>query len=208
MIVETEITISASAERVWEELSDLGALAAVIPGSQLKRVDGDSMLQGTLRPEIGGSAIDCIGTLRPLDLDEDGRSASCYFRFRQAHGPGFATGTLRGRVSGSDGSARVALALEGRLAAPGMDETTARDDADELLATLAAGLEKSLAERASRPAAVKAPEAPVPSSAASRPPAAPARSGPPPVAIAGIFAILLALLVGRRSRGRRSRRPW
>jgi LPXTG-motif cell wall-anchored protein len=217
MIVETEITVSAPSDRVWEELSDLEALAAVIPGSQLKPVDGDSILQGTLRPELGGSAIDCIGTLRPLDLDEDSRSATCSFRVRQSNGTGFATGTLRGRVSGSDGSARVALALDGRLAAPGIDETSVRDEADKLLAALASELEKSLAERASRPAKPKA-RAQVPPTTlpqaepatGERLPAAPARPGPPQIAIAGIVALGLALLLGRRKRRRRGRfeLPW
>jgi carbon monoxide dehydrogenase subunit G len=214
MIVETEITVSAPAERVWQELADLEALAAVLPGSQLKLVDGDSILQGTLRPELGGSAIDCIGTLRPLDLDEDDRSASCYFRVRQANGPGFATGTLRGRVSGDNGPTRVALALDGRLAAPGMDETSVRDEADKLLAALASELEKSLTERASRPAAPKAADASKrgePAAARLAPlPAALSRTAPPSIAIAGIFALVLALLLGRRSRRRRARfeLPW
>lgn len=217
MIVETEITVSAPPERVWEELSDLEALAAVIPGSQLKPVDGDAILQGVLRPELGGSAIDCIATLRPLDLDEDTHSASCSFRVREAHGSGFATGMLRGRVSGSDGSARVALALDGRLAAPGMDETSVRADADKLLAALASELEKSLAERAARPATPEAPETPTdvpPTAAAStRLPAAARRYGPPAAAagIAGIAGIGVAVVRGRRKRRRRSARfklPW
>jgi MYXO-CTERM domain-containing protein len=220
MIVETEISVSAPVQRVWEELSDLEALAAVLPGSQLRPVDGDSMLQGALRPELRGSAVDCIGTLRPVDVDHDTRSASCQFRVRQANGPGFATGTLRGRVSGENGSARVALALDGRLAAPGMDETSARDDADKLLAALASGLEKSLAERAARPAQPKPKPAPRRAAPASEVSAArehaaavpmastPSRPGPPPVAIAGIFALVLALLLGRRSRRRSARRPW
>jgi carbon monoxide dehydrogenase subunit G len=216
VIVETEINVSAPADRVWEELSDLEALAAILPGSQLKPVDGDSILQGALRPELGGSAVDCIGTLRPVDVDHDTRSASCQFRVREANGPGFATGTLRGRVSGDNGSVRVALALDGRLAAPGMDETVARDEADKLLAALASGLERSLTERASRPAKAKEPAKPAaaPAAAATERPSTavaptPARSGPPPAVVAGLFAMILGLLIGRR-RGRSSRRrlPW
>jgi uncharacterized protein len=215
MIVETEITVSAPPERVWEELADLEALAAVIPGSQLKPVDGDAIFQGVLRPEFGGSAFDCIATLRPLDIDQDTHSASCSFRVRQANGSGFATGTLRARVSGSDGSAQVALALDGRLAAPGMDETSVREDADKLLAALASALEKSLAERASRPGQPKAPETPrdVPATAATSAPlpAAARRYGPPAVAVAGIVGVGVALVLGRRKRRRRSTRlklPW
>lgn len=213
MIVETEISVSAPAERVWEELSDFEALAAVVPGSQLKPVDGDTVLQGPLRPELAGSAVDCIGTLRPVDLDHDTLSASCSFRVRQVGGPGFATGTLRGHVSGDNGSARVALALDGRLAALGMDETSVRDEADKLLAALASALERSLAERAMRPARPKEPAgkaAPAPREPVASLPtlSAPSRSGPPPVAIAGVAALLLALLLGRRGRRRSSWLPW
>jgi carbon monoxide dehydrogenase subunit G len=216
MIVETEITVSAAADRVWQELSDLELLAAAIPGSQMKRVDGDSLVQGPLRPEFGGAAVDCVGTLRAIDLDEDERSASCRFHVRQARGAAFAVGLLRGQVSGDDGSARVSLALDGRLAAPGLDERSVSREADELIATLAAGLEKSLTERASRAPAPKLTADQTAHSADAAPPAAALpdreshlrqRVG---LAVAGLVALLLALLFGARKRrgSARFERPW
>jgi hypothetical protein len=126
---------------------------------------------------------------------------------RDANGPGFATGLIRGRVSDANGSARVALTLEGRLAAPGTDETKVQDQAEQLLASLAESLEASLAERASKPASLPAPVATPAQAPPSPATSAPAGSGPPAALVgAGILALLFALVLRRR--GRRSRLPW
>lgn len=214
MILETDFTVAAPAERVWAELVDLDAFAACLPGAELRRVDGDETLQGTLRPQLAGSTVECVGTLRPIDVDEDGRSASCGLRVRQAHGSGFATAILRGRVAEAGGSTRVSLSADGRLAALDVVEERARGEAQRLLGELAASLEKSISERASRPQAAPArpspsaapalravePHAPAPA-AASQPASAPI---PAPVAAGagGLVALLLALVFGRRQRRR------
>jgi uncharacterized protein len=220
MILETDFTVAAPADRVWRELLDLEALAACLPGAELMTVDGDSTLQGSLRPQIGGSAVECIGTLRPIDVDEDGRSASCSLRVRAAQGSAFATATLRGRVAEGSGSTRVLMSVEGRLAALDIAEDRARGEAERLLNELASSLERSIAERASRPevappeparpvSAPRAPaKAPPPPAAAPRPQelgrpaqaAALAKGVPAPAAAAGVLALLLALIFGRRRR--------
>ncbi len=214
MIVETNFRVAAPADRVWAELTDLGALAACLPGSALERVNGDATLQGALRPQIGAGAIDCIGVLKPLDIDEDGRRASCRLRVREAAGPGFATGTLRGSVSGSGDSAEVAVSLDGRVAAPGVSEESARPEAERLLRDLAQTLEKSLAERASRPAPSSAHPEPEPASRPSSPPrkAAPSPAAEPDAATsrvpaaAGAGVAAAAVVLGLVAAGRRRRR--
>jgi carbon monoxide dehydrogenase subunit G len=211
MNVETEFTVSAPGDRVFEELAQLDAVASAVPGSSMRRVDGDAGFEGPLRVVVAGSERDCIGTLRQIDVDRDGRSTSCWFRVRDAAGPGFATGLIRGHVTDANGSAHVALSLEGRLAAPGLDETKVGDEAQKLLASLADSLGTSLAERASRPpapvsakpAAAAAPSRPAAPAARAPLPAAPspARSGPPaPLIGAGIIVLLLAVLFRRRGR--------
>jgi carbon monoxide dehydrogenase subunit G len=215
MLLETEFTVSAPADRVWAELLDLEQLGACLPGSALARVNGDQTLQGKLTPTVGSSPLDLVGTLRSVDIDEDGHSASCLLRVRDAAGPGFATGLLRARVDGSNGAARVSVTLDGRLAATGVSEDSARAEAERLLGELAQNLERSLGERASRAprpaAAPPAAAAALPSRApaprpAEEPPAAPsAPSLPAPIAragAAGLVALLLALLFGRRFRRR------
>jgi uncharacterized protein len=211
MVLETDFTVAAPPERVWAELLDLEQLGACLPGSAMARVNGDQTLQGELRPEIAGTPLACVGTLRPVDVDEDGRSASCALRVRQNDGPAFATALLRARVEDAGGGGRVSMALDGRLAAIEIPEERVRGEAERLLGELASNLERSLTERASRPApATPAPQPrqPVPVEPLRHPEAAPlggaATQVPAPVAAGavGLIALLLAVLFGRRSRRR------
>jgi len=213
MILETDFTVPATPDRVWNALLDLDALGACLPGASLSRVDGDSTLQGAVRPQVNGRELPCIGTLRAVDADEDGRSASAALHVHQVGGPGFATALLRGKVAEADGGSRVAVSLDGRVAAPGVSEDASRPEAERLLGELAARLESSLAERATQAeAAPAAPAAPIASPDRS-PLAAPApapseRRGPPvhpaaalgAVGAAGAVALAAALLRGKRTR--------
>jgi carbon monoxide dehydrogenase subunit G len=217
MILETDFTVPATPDRVWNALLDLDALGACLPGASLSRVDGDSTLQGAVRPQVNGSELPCIGTLRAVDADEDGRSASAALHMHQVGGPGFATALLRGTVAEADGGSRVAVSVDGRVAAPGVSEDASRPEAERLLGELAASLESSLAERASKAEPAPAPVAVAPTASADRPPlAAPApapsaRRGPPvhpaaalgAVGAAGAVAVAAALLRGKRTRTRR-----
>ena len=198
MILETDFTVPATPDRVWNALLDLDALGACLPGASLSRVDGDSTLQGAVRPQVNGSELPCIGTLRAVDADEDGRSASAALHVHQVGGPGFATALLRGKVAEADGGSRVAVSLDGRVAAPGVSEDASRPEAERLLGELAARLESSLAERATQAEAAPAAPAPAPSE----------RRGPPvhpaaalgAVGAAGAVALAAALLRGKRTR--------
>jgi uncharacterized protein len=215
MLLDTHFIVDAPADRVWSELLDVDSLAACLPGSALSRVNGEGTLQGELRTQIAGAPRAFVATLRPVDVDEDGRSSSWSIRIRESDGPGFATGLIRTRVDDSSDGARVSLAVEGRMA--GAAEESARGEAERLLSELASNLERSLGERASRPA--PKPAAPAPAAPTERPgpaavprapePAAassmPSLPVPAPVAAgagAGLLALLLALLFGRRSRRR------
>jgi uncharacterized protein len=214
MLLDTDFIVHAPADRVWSELLDIDALAGCVPGSALSRLNGEGTLQGELRTQIAGSPRTFVATLRPVDVDEDGRSSSCSLRVRQADGPAFATGLLRARVDDSGQGARVSLALDGRLAATGVAEESVRGEAERLLSELASNLERSLGERASRPAAAEAPAPSRPALAAaparapepSTPAATSSLPVPAPVAAgagaAGLLALLLALLFRRRSRRR------
>jgi carbon monoxide dehydrogenase subunit G len=214
MNLESDFTVSAPADRVWDELQDLEALAACLPGSSMRAVDGDHLLQGVLRPRIADRSVDCTATLRPIDVDEDSRSASCVLRVHQAGGPAFASAALRARVDEAGGSTRVSLSLDGRVAALELSEESARGEAERLLAELAASLEESIAERAARPAprrqpapAAPAAERPAARAAGGEPETPPGAAGlPVPAAAgagaAGVLALALAAALGRRVRRR------
>jgi carbon monoxide dehydrogenase subunit G len=218
MNLETAFTVDAPPDRVFAALLDLAALGACLPGARLEAVSGDSTLQGALRPEVGGEVVDCVGTLRAVDADEDGRSASAVLRARQVAGPGFATALLRGQVSDEGGASRVRVTVDGRVAAPGVSEDAARPDAERLLGELVEALKPSLAERAPKAELAPAlepdarpptPDAPTPD-APSPEPASPldaARRALPVPASAALgaagaagAAVLGAVLLGRRKR--------
>lgn len=219
MILETDFTVAAPADRVWTALLDLEALGACLPGASLLPVDGDSTLQGSLRPRFGDAEVECVATLRAIDADEDGRSASSALRVHEAGGPAFATALLRGRVDAADGGSRVAVTVDSRVAGPGLSEDASRPEAERLLGELVTNLASSLAERASRPVAEPAPE-PAPAAAAGpvasaeRPPlAAPApapaeRRALPvhPAAALGAVGAAGAVAVAALLRGKRGRR--
>jgi carbon monoxide dehydrogenase subunit G len=220
MNLETAFTVDAPPDRVFAALLDLAALGACLPGARLEAVSGDSTLQGALRPQVGGKAVDCIGTLRAVDADEDGRSASAALRARQVAGPGFATALLRGQVSDEGGASRVRVTVDGRVAAPGVSEDAARPDAERLLGELVEALKPSLAERApkaelapalapepdARPPTPDAPTPDAPSPEPASPLDAARRTLPVPAgaalgaAGAAGAAVLGAVLLGRRKR--------
>jgi len=177
MILETDFTVGAPPDRVLLALLDLEALGACLPGASLRPIDGDSTFQGTLRPRVAGAEVECVGTLRAVDVDEDGRSATAALRVRQVGGPAFATALLRGRLDEADGGTRVAVSVDGRLAAPGVSEDESRPEAERLLGELAERLQSSLADRAARPAAEAAP-APEPAAAAAPSPERPPVAAP------------------------------
>jgi len=216
MRLETDFTVAAPADRVWSELLDLDALAACLPGSELRRVNGAGTLQGALRPRVAGAELECVGTLKPVDVDEDGRSASWLLRARQVDAPGFVTSTLRCRVQDAGGATRLSLSAEGRIASTEVSEDEARPEVERLLGELGSSLERSLSERASRPAAEApaprpgaepseararplAPAPPAPASAPARSPAG--QLAAPAAAGAGALALALALLTRRKRRG-------
>ncbi len=215
MILENEFIVAAPADRVFAELQDIAALGESLPAASLRPLDGDTALQGTLAPRIGGAELKCFATLRPVDVDEDSRSASYALRLRHDDGPALASATIRARVHGSDGSTRVSVSVDGRLASQSVAEEGARPEGERLLGELVASLETNLTARAARPAVER------PTAAPSRPQLAPVpaqgRYEPPPEALptqpripvpvaagagAGALALALALLAGRR-RGRR-----
>jgi carbon monoxide dehydrogenase subunit G len=219
MILENEFTVAAPADSVWAGLQDIGAVGDSLPASSLRALDGDDALQGTLAPRINGAELTCVATLKPLDVDEDSRSASYALRLRHRDGPALAHATIRARVHGSDGSTRVALSVDGRLASPDVSEDDARPEAERLLGELAASLEKNIAARAARPAVQARPEAAPPKPAAVGRPAEARHEPPPPPrdaapsqprlpvpapvaagAGAGALALAFALLAGRRRR--------
>jgi carbon monoxide dehydrogenase subunit G len=200
MRVEIEFPVAASAARVWHELSDPSALASAIAGPALTTLDGGAGYLGTLGLELDSETVRCTAIVRPVDTDEDSHTVTCQLQVREVDGPGIAIGLLRGTVSG-DGDAVVSLSLEGRLAAPHLDERSLTAEAESALASVAAMLAEALGADAERAAIT--PAAPTRDSPEPAPPAATSRR---PALIAGLAAAvaLAAVVVRARRRARGS----
>ena len=148
MRLSTEVTVAAPLDRTWPALLELG---------------------GPLTLELGGS---WEVSARLDDADEDEHAAGFHLVGHEHGGNGMAAATILARA-GADGDAgtRIAFDTDLRLtgAAERPDQETAQAAADELLARLAAHLERA---SGSDPSEAPAPEGSDPSSprcAASKP---------------------------------------
>ena len=218
MILENEFIVAAPADRVFAELQDIAALGESLPAASLSPLNGDPALQGTLAPRFDGAELTCFATLRSLDVDEDSLSASYALRVRDDEGPALASGTIRARVHGSNGSTRVTVSVDGRLASQSVSEERCkaggrapapRARARASRRTSRRARRAPLRSRGPRPRRRSRSSLPFPLRAATsrrRPRSCPSRPRlPVPVAAgagAGALALALALLAGRR-RGRR-----
>jgi carbon monoxide dehydrogenase subunit G len=209
MRIENEFTVAVPPERAWAELLDVEDLVGCLPGGSL-RSDGEDVYRGGMSVALNGSRLECSGTLRPIDADDDERRASFRIQGREASGPAIGHGTILGEVTSANGSTRVALSAEldvtGHTAEPAAIETGAR----ELLGEFARQLEERVVKRsdgpppsrAQGPRAAPEPKPDRDETPAPGPELAPAmrRYGP----VLGALALLIALvaaLAGRRRRG-------
>jgi carbon monoxide dehydrogenase subunit G len=147
MHVRAQFAVAAPAARVWKELSDPASIAAAIGGDDLTKLDGGAGFTGALRRDLTTPAIDAIVTLRPIDTDEDGRTATCELQIRETTGPGVASGLMRSQVDDRGAQSLVSLSLEGRVAAPGLDQTIVERQVQNAIELIGAALERILSDR-------------------------------------------------------------
>lgn len=147
MHVRAQFALAAPAARVWRELSDPASIAAAIGGDDVTKLDGGAGFTGTLRRDLTTPAIDGIATLRPIDTDEDARTATCELHIRETTGPGVAIGLMRTQVDDRGAESLVSLSLEGRVAAPRLDQTIVERQAQSAIELIGAALERILSDR-------------------------------------------------------------
>jgi len=210
MRIESEFTVAASPEQAWAALLDMEDLASCLPGANLARREGEEVYGGGISVAVNGSRLECSGTLRPIDADEDERETSIRIQGREAHGLAIGHGTLQGRVAPANGSTRVALRADLDLTGQTAEDAAIRDGAAELLDQFASRLEERIVNRPAepRPSRAEGPRA-APEPERAREEAPTPRAGPAPAMrrygpVLGAIALLIALLAavaGRRRRG-------
>lgn len=204
---EHEFTVEVPLEQAWRALATPGALAATLPGSELRSVDG----LHTGRVELdGGTGVACVATITAVDQDDDEHVATVSVHGRQVEGPGIGSATLRSRVSESGSSTQVSLVAEilttGHEPGNGFEQGARR-----LFDVVAQGLERQARKR---PAPTAEPEVGPGPTLAPAPQAEPAEALAKPVGswlerpgaqrrlIGGAAGLVMAAVLLRRMRRR------
>lgn len=214
MRFEHEFTVKVPLDQAWRALADADAVAAVLPGAQLRAVDGVHTGRIELNPR---SDLACEATLSAVDQDDDDHVATVAVHGRQVGGPGIGSAVLRSRLRERDAATTVTLTAE--VLTTGHDPGNGFQDAARgIFDAVAEGLERHARERP--PESAVAPDAVAPASLVSptSPGGAPAPAPSPVVAprgwlerldpqqrlIAGAAGLVISAAVLRRMlRGRR-----
>jgi carbon monoxide dehydrogenase subunit G len=165
MRLEKEFTVSAPVERAWSEMLDLEDLVSCLPAARMSRLDGEPIYGGDIRIDAAGTILECRGTVRPLDVDEDEHVATIQLHGRELAGPALGSGTVESRVATVNGSTRVMLSAELKLTGQRAGSEAVEQAAGKILDEFARRLEKRILEREDEaptprePAAAAAPAA-------------------------------------------------
>jgi carbon monoxide dehydrogenase subunit G len=182
MRLEKQLTVGAPPDQVWAELLDVADLAACLPGAEVTAAPGEPVVRGELTLGSNGSGVRCRGTVRPVDADEDERTATLRIQGREVGGSALATALLRGHVGTADGATTILVSADLDLTGQRADPATVRAEAQRLLDGFSERLEARIRERAREPRPVPAAEPRRPEPAATPAAAAPdadAGSGAP-----------------------------
>jgi len=193
MRFEHEFTVQMPLEQAWRTLADADALAAALPGAQLRAVDGVHTGRIELDPARN---LSCEATISAVDEDEDEHVATVSVHGRQVGGPAIGSVILRNRLR--DQGSATAVSLTAELLSTGHEPGSGfQAGAQTIFEAVAEGLERRVLEP---PPAAAAP-APTPASTV----AAPAPSPQKRLAAAAAGLVITAAALRRMRRGRRRR---
>jgi carbon monoxide dehydrogenase subunit G len=179
MRLEKQLTVGAPPDQVWAELLDVADLAGCLPGAEVSAAPGEPVVRGELTIGSNGSTVRCQGTVRPVDADEDERTATLRIQGREVGGSALATALLRGQVGTADGATTILVSADLDLTGQRADPATVKAEAQRLLDGFSERLEARLRERAREPRPVPAAEPRRPEPAATPAAAPDADAGAP-----------------------------
>lgn len=177
MKLEKQLSVGAPPDQVWAELLDVADLAGCLPGAEVRSAPGEPVVRGELTIGRNGGAVRCRGTVRPVDADEDDRTATLRIEGREIGGSALASGLLRGRVETENGRTRVIVTADLQLTGQRADPSAVEAEAQRTLDGFAERLEARLRERAREPRPAAQGERAAETEPARAPAAAPAVAG-------------------------------
>jgi carbon monoxide dehydrogenase subunit G len=146
--IEQSFTVRAPLDQVWSAISDVGGVAACLPGAELGDAAGDGTFAGTFAVKMGAATASYRGTLQVESLDAAERTATMRASGRDQRGQGSAKAVIVSRVTADANGARVDVDTDftatGRLARFGRGGMM-EDIAARLLRDFASCLERRLA---------------------------------------------------------------
>jgi carbon monoxide dehydrogenase subunit G len=165
MRFEHEFIVEVPLEQAWRALADADALAASLPGAQLRAADGVHTGRIQLDPRRN---LACEATITPVDQDDDEHVSTVSVHGRQVEGPAIGSAVLRSRLREEGSSTRISLTAE--VLTTGHDPGNGfHAGARQLFEAVAEGLERQAREwpqaAAAPTPATAAVEAPAPASA-------------------------------------------
>jgi type V secretory pathway adhesin AidA len=183
----------------------MDALARCLPGADLRRSPNGEIYTGEVTFGSNGSSAQVLGTLRPVDVDEDAHATSVRLQGRLLSAPALGDGILRARLEPAGDHTRVTLSADVRVTGATGAHADVERGGRAALDGFAAGLERHLQETPA-PARTPAPEretAPTPAPSTPEP----AATGSPLAGYgAGAVALLAAGVAVAARRGRKRAR--
>jgi carbon monoxide dehydrogenase subunit G len=162
MKLENQFTVNAPIETAWDTLTDLDAVAPLLPGAQLTGRDGDAYL-GKMKVKVGPVTSDFSGRATLTEADRGAHRAVIEAKGRDSRGAGNASATITARLVEEGDATRVTVDTDmkvvGKLAQFGSGVIA--QVSEKMMNQFAASLEAKLAEgdQASEPEAAAQAEA-------------------------------------------------
>ena len=211
MKLEHEFTVPAPIDEAWKVLQDVERIAPCMPGATLLTIDGDTFT-GTVKVKVGPIQVTYKGQAEFKDRDDAAHRLVIEASGKEARGSGTAMAAVTTALLAEGDSTRVWVETD--LNVTGRPAQFGRGVMEEVSAKLIGQFAKCLAEEMGGLAAAAAPpqEPQAPREPRTVPP--PARAAEPIdlldvagesiakrlLPVAGVLAVLLLILWGRRRR--------
>jgi carbon monoxide dehydrogenase subunit G len=109
MKIQNEIEVAAPPDELFDVLADVERVAPLLPGANLEEKRDDDSYAGTIKVKVGPITASYRGTLRFLELDQDGHRAVMAASADEQGGQGNLEAKITASVSGSDSQSLLSL---------------------------------------------------------------------------------------------------
>ncbi|SEL86210.1 SRPBCC family protein [Rhodococcus maanshanensis] len=114
MKLENQFTVNAPIETAWDTLTDLDAVAPLLPGAQLTGRDGDAYL-GKMKVKVGPVTSEFSGRAALTETDRAAHRAVIEANGRDSRGAGNASATITARLVEDGAATRVTVDTDMRV---------------------------------------------------------------------------------------------